>query len=542
MDQKYRLMCESWVEKRPEVSQVTEYGTASRKQSIKWKTRYAMLVVSCETRSSELKFYQKKPRSCTEITDDVIRLKPWQYIVDIPSWIVDKGRSHVLRLRLLPESIVPGQHFRLQIAYQSAEEATAWMRCIQNQTKLTSGIQGHSFGLVAEECSATARIGVAGKHCLLFVSPEKVILAHKTDRSVVCVWPFETIRSYASDDDRRLVIEAGRCAPLGDGVYSFRTRENDDNVIFDLFDHYTSQPMDEVKTLKNKVKRNKSNATLSDQTISSPVTVHPSASSSGKSRSKVKQTPSPRSEPEVIPLLTTWSDNSTPEYGAVPPEKPFLPENRKILPFALTKSTSELRDKHSIAHPQSGRPVSYAEIVETAISRRKGENGENNRSSVLQGCDDLDLILQSLEGPNSPKIDNSVSEACYDQPATSEVLEKRMSEIVDIPNTNLTAKLELAYEVNTLKSDILLDDLEQYHMSEENTTSDRQDLIPEKTKSSLSEQKMQKPKVAPKPPSVKIPKSVIHSFSTKSSEPLPDKPFPPYAKIDQDKKRKSGIA
>lgn len=44
----------------------------------------------------------------------------------------------------------------------------------------------------------------------------------------------------------RLVIEAGRCAPLGEGVYSFRTRENDDNVLFDLFDHYTTTATVEV--------------------------------------------------------------------------------------------------------------------------------------------------------------------------------------------------------------------------------------------------------------------------------------------------------
>lgn len=44
----------------------------------------------------------------------------------------------------------------------------------------------------------------------------------------------------------RLVIEAGRCSPLGEGVYTFRTRENDDNVLFDLFDHYTSQGAEEV--------------------------------------------------------------------------------------------------------------------------------------------------------------------------------------------------------------------------------------------------------------------------------------------------------
>lgn len=245
-----------------------------------------MLIVSCETRMSEVRFYQKKPRSYTEITDDVIKLQPWQYTVDVPSWIVDKGRPHVLRLRLLPESVVPGQQYRIQIAYQSSEETTAWMRCIQNQTKLTSGIQGHSFGVVAEESSATSRVGVAGKHCLLFVGPEKVILANKTDRSVVCVWPFPAIRSYASDDDRRLVIEAGRCAPLGEGVYSFRTRENDDNVLFDLFDHYIAQAAEEHEMPK-KGKKERKEVIPPDQAKSAPPTVDSVKRSRAKNKKRV---------------------------------------------------------------------------------------------------------------------------------------------------------------------------------------------------------------------------------------------------------------
>lgn len=327
MNQKHRLLCESWVEKRPEVNYVTSHGTSSSKQSIKWKTRYAMLVVSSETKLGEVRFYQKKPRSCTEITDDIIKLQSWQYIVDIPSWIVDKGRPHVLRLRLLPESVVPGQHYQLQIAYQSSEEATAWMRCIQNQTKLTSGIQGHSFGVVAEECSATARVGVAGKHCLLFVGPTQVILAHKTDRSVVCVWPFEAIRSYATDDDRRLVLEAGRCAPLGEGVYSFRTRENDDNVLFDLFDHYTTtatvEPPKSYPKSRDLVARNSDVG--SSQTKSEPII-----------RLQNVQTPRGQKHPtrqdsDRLPLISRHSSDDASKYGE-PPKKPPLPISRAPLP------------------------------------------------------------------------------------------------------------------------------------------------------------------------------------------------------------------
>ena len=51
-------------------------------------------------------------------------------------------------------------------------------------------------------------------------------------------WPLKSIRCYESSGGGQLSIEAGRVAPMGDGLYIFQTRPGDANGIYDLLDQY----------------------------------------------------------------------------------------------------------------------------------------------------------------------------------------------------------------------------------------------------------------------------------------------------------------
>lgn len=84
------------------------------------------------------------------------------------------------------------------------------------------------------------RIGAKDQQCLLHVSKWGVTLALERSRAVVAQWPLTTIRTYESADDNKFTFEAGRRAPMGQGMYAFLTVEGEDNRIFDAIDEYAS--------------------------------------------------------------------------------------------------------------------------------------------------------------------------------------------------------------------------------------------------------------------------------------------------------------
>ena len=64
------------------------------------------------------------------------------------------------------------------------------------------------------------------------------VFISQSNRAVLAQWPLKSIRCYESSGGGQLSIEAGRVAPMGDGLYIFQTRPGDANGIYDLLDQY----------------------------------------------------------------------------------------------------------------------------------------------------------------------------------------------------------------------------------------------------------------------------------------------------------------
>ena len=69
----------------------------------------------------------------------------------------------------------------------------------------------------------------------------------QSNRAVLAQWPLKSIRSYESSEQGQLSIEAGRVAPMGDGLYIYRTEPGDDNLIYDLIDRYVLDALEQVQ-------------------------------------------------------------------------------------------------------------------------------------------------------------------------------------------------------------------------------------------------------------------------------------------------------
>lgn len=109
---------------------------------------------------------------------------------------------------------------------------------LQIQSRLKDQIREDYISVQPENSEAQRRIGAKGANSVIHVSPYGITLALQSNRAVLAQWPLKSIRCYESSGTCQLSIEAGRVAPMGDGLYIFQTRPGDANGIYDLLDQY----------------------------------------------------------------------------------------------------------------------------------------------------------------------------------------------------------------------------------------------------------------------------------------------------------------
>lgn len=59
-------------------------------------------------------------------------------------------------------------------------------------------------------------------------------------------WPLKSVRSYESSEQGQLSLEAGRVAPMGDGMYIYSTEVGSDNQMYDLIDRYVLDALEQA--------------------------------------------------------------------------------------------------------------------------------------------------------------------------------------------------------------------------------------------------------------------------------------------------------
>ncbi|XP_041368359.1 uncharacterized protein LOC121382805 isoform X2 [Gigantopelta aegis] len=90
-------------------------------------------------------------------------------------------------------------------------------------------------------------IGAQNTKCILHISPYGITLALQATRSIIAQWPIKSIRCYESSGQGQLTIEAGRVAPMGEGVYIFQCQAQEDNDVYDLLDKYIMETLDRAQ-------------------------------------------------------------------------------------------------------------------------------------------------------------------------------------------------------------------------------------------------------------------------------------------------------
>ncbi|CAK8694664.1 unnamed protein product [Clavelina lepadiformis] len=366
------ILCEGWLERKIQ--------QATAQNDLKWKTRYARLVLQHD-KFIEVQFFQKQPKQETDIVADKITLLQWRYAVDFDYESKDKGRAHIIRIQVYDHGFVTPASLIVKISLQYGDEALAWMHCIQNLTKLTSEIQGHTFNVIPCDGLCSQKIGVSNDQCVLHVTAEAVSLAVKTNYSIACVLPLSSIRSYNTKKPSHFSITSGRRAPLGEGIYEFKTAHGDGNRLFDLMDHYTG--ITPVAKMVHAVERPASTQT-NCQNINT----------TNRDQAKEQEKQLPPRNPSVVSRSFPSSSNellsNTPQK---PPRKPPLPKN-----FFPSKSFTSFLDELGFCD-KNGNSSNTVEQQGNIQQPGNDKVGELDKSSVMsRGLYDLDKLLYTLEG------------------------------------------------------------------------------------------------------------------------------------------------
>ncbi|KAF6018154.1 hypothetical protein EB796_023544 [Bugula neritina] len=104
---------------------------------------------------------------------------------------------------------------------------------------------GRMFSVKPDDSAEHRKIGSRGSNCLLHVCKSGLTLAFQTSFSIVAQWPLNSVRNFETVGDGCFRIEAGRRSPMGEGVYMFETKQNENDVIYHLMDKYITETIKE---------------------------------------------------------------------------------------------------------------------------------------------------------------------------------------------------------------------------------------------------------------------------------------------------------
>ena len=102
-----------------------------------------------------------------------------------------------------------------------------------------------------ENSESQRRIGAKGTNCILHIAPWGVTLALQSTRSVLAQWPLKSVRYFEASGHGKFMLEAGRVAPMGDGMYVFQTQKGKDNYIYDLLDQHIVNALSKTQVRRN---------------------------------------------------------------------------------------------------------------------------------------------------------------------------------------------------------------------------------------------------------------------------------------------------
>ncbi|KAK3087975.1 hypothetical protein FSP39_013001 [Pinctada imbricata] len=188
-----------------------------------WKQRY--FVLKRVGNKPVLEYHNKKPKNKNAVPKDLVTLWPSYRLEKVTN---TRHRAYVFELTT-PEKY-------LCLSADEQRHMDMFVFVIQAQTQLKEQIKDDMIMVQPENSEAQRRIGAKGANCILHASPWGVTLALQSSRSILAQWPMKSVRYFEASGKGQFMLEAGRVAPMGDGMYVFHTQKGKDNSIYDIMD------------------------------------------------------------------------------------------------------------------------------------------------------------------------------------------------------------------------------------------------------------------------------------------------------------------
>merc|ERR1712013_976079 len=198
----------------------------------------------------------------------------------------------------------------------SADIVDKWASQVQMQSKLSRSISNHMYIVNCAQSEEMRRLGAAQQKCILYFNRYGVTLALARSRSVMAFWPLKTIRNYEfSEANNEFVLEAGRRAPMGEGLYLFfTTGEGKCQEMFQTIDGFIVGLLHKKAELTNdgnKPDENADEARAYLQLYESAIIGHPPPPPSQQ------QKPLPPPQQQKPALVQSYQAQRTPAYNAI---------------------------------------------------------------------------------------------------------------------------------------------------------------------------------------------------------------------------------
>ncbi|RUS87197.1 hypothetical protein EGW08_005037 [Elysia chlorotica] len=202
-----------------------------------WKPKY--LIARRKGDKLVLEYHKRKPKVSKrpeKTITDTFELSP---VFKVEKLRNARGRSFVCEITA-PE-------FHIFLSTDAEKDIDILVFLLQSQIRLKNDIKKDVIVVVPEDTESQQRIGAKGSKCLLHASPWGLTLALENTRSLLAQWPLKSIRYYETSGRGNFNIEAGRVAPMGEGLFQFKTQPGDDDFLYDLVDSYIINTLDRVK-------------------------------------------------------------------------------------------------------------------------------------------------------------------------------------------------------------------------------------------------------------------------------------------------------
>ncbi|BFZ20097.1 hypothetical protein BsWGS_23137 [Bradybaena similaris] len=214
----------------------------SRKRLIRtkadtWKPKY--LIFYHKDDKPVLEYHKRKPKNGKKSERTLTEsFELW------PSYKVEKlhnarGRAFVCE--------ITSADFHIFLSADEEKQIDVLVFLLQIQIRLKENIKKEYINVVPDDSESHQKIGAKGSKCVLHVSPWGLTLVLEQTRALLAQWPLKSIRYYEASGAGNFSIEAGRVAPMGEGLFSFKTQPGEDDFMYNLIDSYIVNTLDRVK-------------------------------------------------------------------------------------------------------------------------------------------------------------------------------------------------------------------------------------------------------------------------------------------------------